>query len=187
MILKKGGGHPHQQSRGFCMFQVPQNSGFSCSSHPIPYMGKLYYFTHLDLGENFGVPFPETKQQLPNLLGPKTRVSFRSRAKLIWPGLPPFPPNLHRWDRYHIIPQLAVYTTYCITYIPLIYCPIGWLYITYHLLREPETAIDSSLHPNISQPSQHSYKRNPRWRMPPRSANIPRRSHWKWWSDVPWG
>ena len=37
--------------------------------------------------------------------------------------------------RYHIIPQLAVYTTY----IPLIYC---LLYITYHLLREPETAIE---------------------------------------------
>ena len=36
--------------------------------------------------------------------------------------------------RYHIIPQLAVYTTYIL--------PIGWLYITYHLLREPETAID---------------------------------------------
>ena len=36
--------------------------------------------------------------------------------------------------RYHIIPQLAVYTTYIL--------PIGWLYITYHPLREPETAID---------------------------------------------
>ena len=36
--------------------------------------------------------------------------------------------------RYHIIPQLAVYTIYIL--------PIGWLYITYRLLREPETAID---------------------------------------------
>ena len=36
--------------------------------------------------------------------------------------------------RYHIIPQLAVYTTYRL--------PIGWLYITYHLVREPETAIE---------------------------------------------
>ena len=41
--------------------------------------------------------------------------------------------------RYHIIPQLAVYTTY----IPLIYCLLGD-YITCHLLREPETAIDYS-------------------------------------------
>ena len=42
-------------------------------------------------------------------------------------------------SRYHILPELAVYTTY----ISLIYIlPIGWLYITYHLLREPETAID---------------------------------------------
>ena len=41
--------------------------------------------------------------------------------------------------RWYIIPQLAVYTT-CIF-------PIGWLYITYHLLREPETAIDLYLYP----------------------------------------
>ena len=32
-----------------------------------------------------------------------------------------FPGSLNRWDRYHIIPQLAVYTTY----IPLIYCLLG--------------------------------------------------------------
>ena len=39
----------------------------------------------------------------------------------------------------HISPQLAVYTTY----IPLIYCLLGdYIYITYHLLREPETAVD---------------------------------------------
>ena len=31
------------------------------------------------------------------------------------------PGSLNRWDRYHIIPQLAVYTTY----IPLIYCLLG--------------------------------------------------------------
>ena len=46
-------------------------------------------------------------------------------------------------ENYHIIPQLAVYTTN----IPLIYCLLGdyiyiYIYITYHLLREPETAID---------------------------------------------
>ena len=35
--------------------------------------------------------------------------------------------------RWHIIPQLAVYTTY----IPLIYCLLGGLYATYHLLGEP--------------------------------------------------
>ena len=44
-----------------------------------------------------------------------------------------------RWDPWHIIPQLAVYTTY----IPLIYIlPSGVLYATYHLLWEPETTID---------------------------------------------
>ena len=37
------------------------------------------------------------------------------------------PGSLNRWDRYHIIPQLAVYTTY----IPLIYC-LYWV-IIYHL------------------------------------------------------
>ena len=40
--------------------------------------------------------------------------------------------------RWHIIPQLAVYTTY----IPLIYCLLGGLYATYHLLGEPETFIE---------------------------------------------
>ena len=39
--------------------------------------------------------------------------------------------------RYHIIRQLAVYTTY----IPLIYCLLGGLYATYHLLREPRNSI----------------------------------------------
>ena len=36
--------------------------------------------------------------------------------------------------RWHIIPQLAVYTTYIL--------PSGGLYATYHLLGEPETTID---------------------------------------------
>ena len=39
-----------------------------------------------------------------------------------------------RWDRWHTIPQLAVYTTYML--------PSGGLYATYHLLREPETTIE---------------------------------------------
>ena len=34
----------------------------------------------------------------------------------------------------YIITQLAVYTTYIL--------PIGWLYATYHLLREPGTSIE---------------------------------------------
>ena len=38
--------------------------------------------------------------------------------------------------RWHIIPQLAVYTTY------IYILPSGGLYATYHLLREPETTID---------------------------------------------
>ena len=40
--------------------------------------------------------------------------------------------------RWHIIPQLAVYTTY----IPLIYCLLGGYMFYYHLLREPETTIE---------------------------------------------
>ena len=40
--------------------------------------------------------------------------------------------------RWHMIPQLAVYTTY----IPLIYCQWDDYIATYHLVREPETAID---------------------------------------------
>ena len=43
--------------------------------------------------------------------------------------------------RYHIIPQLAVYTTY-IPLIVLAYWVI--IYHRYHLLREPETAIEFS-------------------------------------------
>ena len=39
--------------------------------------------------------------------------------------------------RWHIIPQLAVYTTYIL--------PSGGLYATYHPLREPETTIDEEL------------------------------------------
>ena len=47
-----------------------------------------------------------------------------------------------RWAWWHIIPQLAgkmplLYTTYI-----YIYCLLGWLYATYHLLWEPETTID---------------------------------------------
>ena len=37
--------------------------------------------------------------------------------------------------RWHLIPQLAVYTTYTL--------PSGGLYATYHLLGEPETTLDS--------------------------------------------
>ena len=56
--------------------------------------------------------------------------------------------------RYPIITQLAVYTTYIL--------PIGWLYITYHLLREPETAIEYRMyvgHPSHHQPSRRCHFR----------------------------
>ena len=36
--------------------------------------------------------------------------------------------------KWHILPQLALYTTYIL--------PSGWLYATYHFLGEPETTID---------------------------------------------
>ncbi len=44
--------------------------------------------------------------------------------------------------RWHIIPQLAVYTTYTL--------PSGGLYATYHLLGEPETTIDPKIVSNAS-------------------------------------
>ena len=43
--------------------------------------------------------------------------------------------------RWHISPQLAVYTTYIL--------PVGWLYATYHLLGEPETTIDTITPPKL--------------------------------------
>ena len=46
--------------------------------------------------------------------------------------------------RWHIIPQLAVYTTYIL--------PSGGLYATYHLLGEPETTIDFWVRLKISPP-----------------------------------
>ena len=39
--------------------------------------------------------------------------------------------------RWHIIPQLAVYTTYIL--------PFWGLYATYHLLGEPETTIELNI------------------------------------------
>ena len=47
--------------------------------------------------------------------------------------------------RWHIIPQLAVYTTY--NYTTYILPSVG-LYATYHLLGEPETTIDFHSNPN---------------------------------------
>ena len=43
--------------------------------------------------------------------------------------------------RWYIIPQLAIYKWYIL--------PIGWLYGTYHLLREPETAIERNNWPKL--------------------------------------
>ena len=48
-----------------------------------------------------------------------------------------FPGSLNRWYVPYNPPIGSIYHLYT-TYI----LPIGWLYITYHLLREPETAID---------------------------------------------
>ena len=86
--------------------------------------------------------------------------------------------NFHQWSflvplkggRYHIIPQLAVYTTYIL--------PIGWLYITYHLLRE--TAIDSMM----PQQMQRQLRRaGPRKTVA--SLSLMEGCHWLLF--VPWG
>jgi len=64
--------------------------------------------------------------------------------------------SLNRWDRWYIIPQLAVYTTYIL--------PIGWLYTTYHLLREPGNSIDPLFRSAAS--SKMSTALNPKsWKM----------------------
>ena len=55
--------------------------------------------------------------------------------------------------RWHIIPQLAVYT---IIYTHIL--PIGGLYATYHLLWEPKTTIDTSLTSATSIVLKHHHK-----------------------------
>ena len=52
------------------------------------------------------------------------------------------PGSLNRWDRYHIIPQLAVVYT---TYIPLIVLAY-WVPISHrsHLLREPSNQLEKN-------------------------------------------
>ena len=68
--------------------------------------------------------------------------------------------------RWYISPQLAVYTTYIL--------PIGWLYITYHLLREPGNScwmiVGSHLVPSI-----HPLPRTTR-----------KLQHWAFWSLHAW-
>ena len=63
-----------------------------------------------------------------------------------------FLPSSYQWlflvplkgGRWHIIPQLAVYTTSIL--------PSGGLYATYHPLGEPETNIDHNECPNTGKP-----------------------------------
>ena len=65
-----------------------------------------------------------------------------------WPGVQWLFLGPVKGGRWHIIPQLAVYTTYIL--------PSGGLYATYHLLREPETTIESF--PILVMPCQHLAK-----------------------------
>ena len=94
---------------------------------------------------------------------------FKStRLKMLLPG------SLNRWDRYHIIPQLAVYTTY-IPLIVLAYWVI--IHITYHLLREPETAIEQTtkfwLPPKKNQDSTIQEDHNQKSLLPPIKLTSP--------------
>ena len=63
--------------------------------------------------------------------------------------------------RWYIIPQLAIYKWYIL--------PIGWLYGTYHLLREPETAIEFTINiyhkyqPNVGKYTIHGSYGGWRW------------------------
>ena len=79
-------------------------------------------------------------------------ISHNSRSKeIIWMCNLIFKLNFkkNQWSflvpliggRWYIIPQLAIYKWYIL--------PIGWLYGTYHLLREPETAIERNNWPKL--------------------------------------
>ena len=69
------------------------------------------------------------KRTSPLKVGQKPRRKFIFQPLIQWLFLVPL-----KGGRWHIIPQLAVYTTYIL--------PSGGLYATYHLLGEPETTID---------------------------------------------
>ena len=94
--------------------------------------------------------FP-SKWQFQSILGVLTSLTTAFEFENCWHNLwYTIPPNSCKWQvriiyqwlflvpveggRWHIIPQLAVYTTYIL--------PSGGLYATYHLLREPETTIE---------------------------------------------
>ena len=64
----------------------------------------------------------------------RIKAQNKSNGEIQWLFLVPL-----KGGRWHIIPQLAVYTTYIITTSIL---PSGGLFATYHLLREPETTIE---------------------------------------------
>ena len=70
-------------------------------------------------------------QQRP-WIGPKVQLGKSMSFNSQWSFLVPL-----IGGRYHIFSIHHLYTTYIL--------PIGWLYITYHLLREPETAIEIGL------------------------------------------
>ena len=80
------------------------------------------------------------------------------------------PGSLNRWEVPYNPPigrTNHLYTTYIL--------PIGWLYITYHLSREPETAIDIWGTAQPDGPPNPPRTNSVRWSCPPRSR---RRYEW---------
>ena len=69
--------------------------------------------------------------------------------------------------RWYITPQLAVYTTYILA--------IGWLYVTYHLLREPGNSIDIPVRFGVSM-----------FHMRPRLCLERNRPEMFFFSKIPW-
>ena len=78
---------------------------------------------------------------VPKLFGIVKTLETAENHRMFTSSGPGICPLIFQWlflvplkgGRWHIIPQLAVYTTYIL--------PFGGLYATYHLLGEPETTI----------------------------------------------
>ena len=91
-------------------------------------------------------------ENYPNLKGNSSPKGPRAHVPWLWEmgGRVPATKLSNQWSflvpliggRWYIITQLAVYTTYIL--------PIGLLYATYHLLREPGNSIDPTQLPVIS-------------------------------------
>ena len=91
--------------------------------------------------------WPSLSRSLSTFLG--TIRKWEESENCQWLFLVPL-----KGGRWHIIPQLALYTTY----IPLIVLAFWGLYAAYHLLGEPETTIETGC-----QPKNRGDSKPPKW------------------------